>query len=96
MAPATSTCRPEHADVVRFESYTAGGANRALRQAGCLDLLPVPCSSLPPLMRTRRYPVVTEFGAADLRGRTLDQRRRALVALAHPAHREELQRAAGR
>ena len=55
--PATSTCRPEHADVVRFESYTAGGANRALREAGCLDMLPVAYSSLPSLMRTRRYPV---------------------------------------
>jgi acyl-CoA hydrolase len=55
--PATSTCRPEHADFVTFESYTAGAANRALWQAGCLDILPVPYSSLPSLMRTRQYPV---------------------------------------
>lgn len=55
--PATATCRPEHADVVRFESYTAGGANRALRRAGCLDILPVPYSALPALMRARTYPV---------------------------------------
>jgi 4-hydroxybutyrate CoA-transferase len=38
--------------------------------------------------------VVTEFGRADLRGRSLAQRARALVAVAHPRFRETLEREA--
>jgi acyl-CoA hydrolase len=38
--------------------------------------------------------VVTEHGAVDLRGRNLRQRARALIDIAHPAAREELERAA--
>lgn len=41
--------------------------------------------------------VVTEYGVADLRGRSLAQRAEALIAIAHPDHREALRRhAAGR
>ncbi|MFL5309564.1 MAG: acetyl-CoA hydrolase/transferase C-terminal domain-containing protein [Myxococcales bacterium] len=36
--------------------------------------------------------VVTEFGVAQLHGRTIPERARALTAVAHPAFREELQR----
>jgi acyl-CoA hydrolase len=36
--------------------------------------------------------IVTEFGIAELRGKTLAERARALIAIAHPAHRESLQR----
>lgn len=38
--------------------------------------------------------IVTEFGAAQLRGQTLAERARRLVAIAHPDFREELDRAA--
>lgn len=38
--------------------------------------------------------VVTEFGAAELKGQTLAERTRRLVAIAHPDFREELDRAA--
>ncbi|GAB2777464.1 acetyl-CoA hydrolase/transferase C-terminal domain-containing protein [Rhabdobacter roseus] len=38
--------------------------------------------------------VVTEYGAASLYGRNLTQRARALIDIAHPDHREELERAA--
>jgi acyl-CoA hydrolase len=38
--------------------------------------------------------VVTEYGIADLRGRTEAERRRALLAIAHPVHREQLARQA--
>jgi acyl-CoA hydrolase len=38
--------------------------------------------------------VVTEFGRADLRGRSLAERARALVAIAHPRFREVLEREA--
>jgi acyl-CoA hydrolase len=38
--------------------------------------------------------VVTEYGVAQLRGKTLAERAKALVAIAHPSVREELDRAA--
>jgi acyl-CoA hydrolase len=38
--------------------------------------------------------VVTEYGAADLRGQTLSQRARSLISIAHPDHRETLEREA--
>jgi len=38
--------------------------------------------------------VVTEFGVADLRALTLQQRAKTLIAIAHPDHREALERAA--
>jgi acyl-CoA hydrolase len=34
--------------------------------------------------------IVTEFGVADMRGRSISQRARALIAIAHPAFREQL------
>jgi len=42
--------------------------------------------------------VVTEYGVAKLRGRSIAERARALVAIAHPDHRDALEadaRAAG-
>lgn len=38
--------------------------------------------------------VVTEYGIAELRGRTLSQRARALIDIAHPLHQEWLEREA--
>ena len=38
--------------------------------------------------------VVTEYGIARLRGRSLSERARALIAIAHPDHRDELEREA--
>ena len=38
--------------------------------------------------------VVTEFGVADLHGRTLRERARALIGIAHPKFREELEEGA--
>lgn len=40
-----------------------------------------------------RY-VVTEWGIAELFGKTLRERARALIDIAHPDHREELHKAA--
>jgi len=34
--------------------------------------------------------VVTEYGVAELRGRTIRERTRALIAIAHPSFRDEL------
>jgi acyl-CoA hydrolase len=36
--------------------------------------------------------VVTEFGRAELRGRSVEQRARALIGLAHPCFRDQLER----
>lgn len=38
--------------------------------------------------------VVTEFGAAELKGQSLGERARRLTAIAHPDFRDELDRAA--
>ena len=38
--------------------------------------------------------VVTEFGVAELQGRSVSERARALIAVAHPDHREALEREA--
>jgi acyl-CoA hydrolase len=38
--------------------------------------------------------IVTEFGAAELKGKTLAERTRRLIQIAHPDFREQLERAA--
>jgi acyl-CoA hydrolase len=38
--------------------------------------------------------IVTEYGVAQLRGKSLVERARALISIAHPSVREELDRAA--
>jgi acyl-CoA hydrolase len=43
--------KPEHADHLRLSSYCGIGTNRALADAGVLDILPVPYSQLGPLIR---------------------------------------------
>ena len=40
--------------------------------------------------------VVTEYGIAELQGKTVHQRGKALAAIAHPDYREELVEAAER
>jgi acyl-CoA hydrolase len=42
--------RPENCDQLSFASYTAAGANRALRAAGLLDILPSHYSDLPRIL----------------------------------------------
>jgi itaconate CoA-transferase len=44
--------------------------------------------------RNDTHIVVTEYGAVDLRGRSLRQRADALIAIAHPDFRSELARGA--
>ena len=44
--------------------------------------------------RAHVHYVVTEHGVAYLFGRNLQQRARALIDIAHPDHREALERAA--
>jgi acyl-CoA hydrolase len=40
--------------------------------------------------------VVTEFGVAELRGRSIRERAAALIAIAHPDHRDRLRAEAAR
>jgi acyl-CoA hydrolase len=46
----SAAVRPEHCDYLSFTSYSGAGANRALAQAGVLDILPVHYSELPRLL----------------------------------------------
>ena len=46
--------RPQHADHLRLSSYCGTGSNRALADAGVLDILPAPYSQLPALIRAGR------------------------------------------
>src|SRR5881394_1515399 len=48
--------RPEHADHLHLSSYCGTGTNRALAEAGVLEILPVPYSRLGALIRERKIP----------------------------------------
>ena len=48
--PAANSVRPEHADHIRFVSYCGTGSNRALADAGVLDIYPGNYSTLPTLL----------------------------------------------
>lgn len=48
--------RPEHADHLRLSAYCGAGANRALAEAGVLDIHPHPYSRFAALIRARRIP----------------------------------------
>ncbi len=62
---------PEHADHLRLSSYCGTGRNRALADAGVLDLLPVPYSQLDHLIRSRKIPcdvVMIQVSPPNARG----------------------------
>jgi acetyl-CoA hydrolase len=46
--------KPAHADHLRMSAYCGIGGNRALADAGALDILPAPYSQLAPLIRQKR------------------------------------------
>ncbi|MGH8740798.1 MAG: acetyl-CoA hydrolase, partial [Burkholderiales bacterium] len=48
--------KPAHADHLRLASYCGTGTNRALADAGVLDILPVPYSQLGLLIRKKQIP----------------------------------------
>lgn len=85
-------------DFVRAGSRSPGGrsiiALPATAKGGKISRI---CASLSGPVTTARSDVdviVTEFGAAELKGQTLAERTRRLIAIAHPDFREELDRAA--
>ncbi|MFC4670829.1 acetyl-CoA hydrolase/transferase family protein [Seohaeicola nanhaiensis] len=71
--------------VIALRATTKKGASRIVKQ-----LPPGPVTA----QRTLVQVVVSEFGSADLRGKTMRERAEALAAIAHPDHREDLMRAA--
>jgi acyl-CoA hydrolase len=48
--PCSDTVRPEHADHLRFASYSGTGSNQPLLRAGVLELLPCHYSALPAIL----------------------------------------------
>lgn len=86
-------------DFVRGASLSPGGkpimALSATTGKGMSRIVPL-LKSGAGVVTTRAHVhyVVTEFGIADLYGKNLRQRATELIKIAHPEHREELERAA--
>ena len=63
--------QPAHADHLRLASYCGTGTNRALADAGVLDILPAPYSQLGALLRSQRLPcdvVLVQVSRPNSRG----------------------------
>jgi acyl-CoA hydrolase len=63
--------KPAHADHLRLSSYCGAGHNRALADAGVLDIHPHPYSRLAALIRERRIPcdvVLVQVSPPNVRG----------------------------
>src|SRR5690349_10888205 len=63
--------RPEHADHLRFSAYCGSGHNRALADAGLLDIHPHPYSRIGPLIREKKIPsdvVLLQVSPPNARG----------------------------
>jgi 4-hydroxybutyrate CoA-transferase len=87
------------ADFVRGSHLSQGGkAITALTSTASGGKVSRIVPFLPPgsAVTTTRHEVqyvVTEYGIANLRGKSLKQRRKELIAVAHPDFREEIQKA---
>lgn len=85
-------------DYVRAATASAGGRSMialpSTAQNGAVSRIVASLSGPVTTARSDVDVIVTEHGAADLRGKTLSQRVKALIAIADPAHRESLERAA--
>ena len=85
-------------DFVRAGARSPGGhaiiALPATAQGGRISRITVNLSGPVTTARSDVDVIVTEFGAAELRGQTLSERARRLVRIAHPDFRQELERAA--
>lgn len=85
-------------DFVRAGARSKGGrsiiALSATAKGGSLSKIVTTLSGPVTTARSDVDVIVTEFGAAELKGQTLAERARRLIAIAHPDFREELDRAA--
>jgi acyl-CoA hydrolase len=71
---------------VVLHSTTSSGVSRIVPQLAPGDAVTTPKNTVDK--------VVTEYGVAELRGRSIRERTEALIAIAHPDHREHLNAAA--
>ena len=67
---------------VVLHSTTSSGHSRIVPQLAPGDVVTTPKNTVDK--------VVTEYGVAELRGRSIRERTRSLIAVAHPDHRDEL------
>jgi acyl-CoA hydrolase len=85
-------------DYVRAGSRSPGGrsiiALPATAKGGALSRIVITLSGPVTTARSEVDVIVTEFGVAELKGQTLAERSRRLIAIAHPDFREDLDRAA--
>jgi len=85
-------------DFVRAGARSAGGCSiialPATARGGKVSRITADLSGPVTTARSEVDVIVTEFGAAELKGQTLAERTRRLVAIAHPEFREALERAA--
>jgi acyl-CoA hydrolase len=85
-------------DYVRAGSRSRGGrsiiALPATAKGGKVSRITVALSGPVTTARSDVDVIVTEFGAAELKGQTLAERARRLAGIAHPSFHEELDRAA--
>lgn len=71
---------------VVLHATTSAGESRIVPRLAAGDVVTTPKNTVDK--------VVTEWGVAELRGRTVAERTRALIAIAHPDHRDDLTKAA--
>ncbi len=85
-------------DFVRAGTRSRGGhsiiALPATAKGGSISKIVTNLSGPVTTARTEVDIIVTEFGAAELKGQSLAERARRLIAIAHPNFREELDRTA--
>lgn len=85
-------------DYVRAGARSPGGhsiiALPATAKGGKLSRITTALSGPVTTARSEVDVIVTEYGAAELKGQTLGERARRMVAIAHPDFREELDRTA--
>ena len=84
-------------DFVRGANASRGGisiiAARSTARGGTISRIVPRLDGPVTTPRNDVHYIVTEFGCADLRGKSLAQRAEAMIALAHPRFRDELGRA---
>jgi acyl-CoA hydrolase len=84
------------ADFARGAMYAPGGQGFVVLQSTAADgsvsrIVPtLTAGSAVTTMKNTVDKVVTEFGVAELRGKGIRERTRALIAIAHPDHRDRL------
>ena len=94
---ATSFCRlVRHLSPTTFPRISKGGhsiiALPATAKGGSLSRICTTLSGPVTTARTDVDVIVTEFGAAELKGQCLAERSRRLIAIAHPDFQEQLER----